>query len=138
MNKEMFRDYIDCFNRDDFPGFSRYYVEDVVLELPQKQLIGPQAIVDFYKIVKARIRETLKINEIVVDAEGLAAEVDTEFYALQDWPEFIVRPVKFERGVPPLVIPPKAIASIMSFVHYKIRAGRFAHIKSARFRTLSA
>ena len=82
MNKQMFRDYIDCFNRDDFAGFSRYYAEDVVLELPKKELHGPQAIVDFYRIVKARIR-------------------------------------------------------IVSFVHYKIRDGRFAHIKSARLRTLS-
>jgi len=127
MNKEQFRDYIDCFNRDDFPGFSRYYVEDVVLELPQKQLVGRQAIVDFYKIVKARIRETLRINEIVVDADGLAAEVDTEFYALEDWPDFIVRPVKKGDSI-----------RIVSFVHYKIRDGRFAYIKSARFRTLSA
>lgn len=126
MNKQMFRDYIDCFNRNDFAGFSRHYVEDVVLELPKMELRGPQAIVDFYRIVKARIRETLQINEIVADDEGLAAEVDTEFYALEDWPEFIVRPVKKGDSI-----------RIVSFVHYKIRDGRFAHIKSARFRTLS-
>ena len=127
MNKQMFRDYIDCFNRDDFAGFSRYYTDDVVLELPQKELRGPQAIVDFYRVVKARIRETLQINEIVADDEGLAAEVDTEFLALEDWPDFIVRPVKKGDSI-----------RIVSFVHYKIRDGRFAHIKSARFRTLSA
>ena len=80
MNKQMFRDYIDCFNRDDFAGFSRRTPDDVVLELPKKELRGPEAIVDFYRVVKARIRELL--NEIVADAEGLAAEVDTEFFAL--------------------------------------------------------
>ena len=127
MNKEMFRDYIDCFNRDDFAGFTRYYTDDVLLELPQKELRGRQAIVDFYRIVKARIRETLRISEIVADEEGLAAEVDTEFLALEDWPDFIVRPVKKGDSI-----------RIVSFVHYKIRDGRFAHIKSARFRTLSA
>lgn len=127
MNKQMFRDYIDCFNRDDFAGFSRYYTDDVLLELPQQALRGPQAIVDFYRIVKARIRETLQINEVVADDEGLAAEVDTEFFALEDWPDFIVRPVKQGDRI-----------RIVSFVHYKIRDGRFAHIKSARFRTLSA
>jgi sulfur carrier protein ThiS len=127
MNKQMFRDYIDCFNRDDFAGFTRYYTDDVLLELPQKELRGRQAIVDFYRIVKARIRETLRISEIVADEEGLAAEVDTEFLALEDWPDFIVRPVKKGDSI-----------RIVSFVHYKIRDGRFAHIKSARFRTLSA
>ena len=127
MNKQMFRDYIDCFNRDDFAGFSRYYTDDVVLELPQKELRGRQAIVDFYRVVKARIRETLQINAIVADEEGLAAEVDTEFLALEDWPDFIVRPVKKGDSI-----------RIVSFVHYEIRDGRFAHIKSARFRTVSA
>jgi hypothetical protein len=127
MDKQMFRDYIACFNRDDFAGFSRYYTDDVLLELPQKELRGPQAIVDFYRVVKARIRETLRINEIVADEAGLAAEVETEFFALEDWPDFIVRPVKKGESI-----------RIVSFVHYKIRDGRFAHIKSARFRTLSA
>ncbi len=127
MNKQMFRDYIDCFNRDDFAGFSHYYTDDVLLELPQKELRGPQAIVDFYRVVKARIRETLRINDVVLDEAGLAAEVDTEFLALEDWPDFIVRPVKKGDTI-----------RIVSFVHYKIRDGRFAHIKSARFRTLRA
>lgn len=125
MNKSQFRDYIDCFNRNDFPGFSRYYTDDVVLELPRKLLRGPQAIVDFYKEVKARIRETLQINQVIADEEGLAAEVATEFYALEDWPEFIVAPIRKGESI-----------HIVSFVHYVIRDGKFAHIKSARLRKL--
>lgn len=125
MNKNQFRDYIDCFNRDDFPGFSRYYTDDVVLELPRKTLHGPQAIVDFYREVKARIRETLQINQVVADEEGLAAEVATEFHALEDWPEFIVGPIRKGESI-----------NIVSFVMYRIRDGKFAHIKSARLRRL--
>jgi SnoaL-like domain len=125
MNKSQFRDYIDCFNRNDFPGFTRYYTEDVVLELPKKTLRGPQAIADFYKVVKARIRETLQINQIIADDEGLAAEVATEFYALEDWPDFIVGPIRKGESI-----------NIVSFVHYVIRDGKFAHIKSARLRRL--
>jgi sulfur carrier protein ThiS len=126
MNKAQFHDYIDCFNRNDFAGFTRYYADDVLLELPKMQLRGPRAIIDFYRVVKARVRETLKINEVVADSEGLAAEVDTEFLALEDWPDFIVGPMK--KG---------DVIRIVSFVHYKIRDGRVAHIKSARFRTLT-
>jgi SnoaL-like domain len=126
MDKQQFANYIDCFNRNDFAGFSRYYADDVVLELPKKELRGRDAIVDFYRVVKARVRETLKINEVIVDAEGLAAEVDTEFFGLEDWPDFIVAPLKKGGSI-----------RLVSFVHYRIRAGKFAHIKSARFRTLS-
>jgi hypothetical protein len=125
MNKNQFRDYIDCFNRDDFAGFSKYYTEDVVLELPRKELRGRQAIVDFYREVKARIRETLQINQVVADEEGLAAEVATEFYALEDWPDFIVGPIRKGESI-----------HIVSFVMYRIRDGKFAHIKSARQRRL--
>jgi hypothetical protein len=126
MNKELFANYIDCFNRNDFAGFSRHYADAVVLELPKKELRGRDAIVDFYRVVKARVRETLQINQVIVDAEGLAAEVDTEFYGLEDWPDFIVAPL--QKG---------GIIRIVSFVHYEIRGGLFTHIKSARFRTLS-
>jgi len=125
MDKNQFRDYIDCFNRNDFAGFSRYYTDDVVLELPRKQLRGRQAIVDFYREVKARVRETLQINQIVADEEGLAAEVATEFHALEDWPDFIVGPMRKGESI-----------NIVSFVMYRIRDGKFAHIRSARARTL--
>ena len=125
MDKGQFRDYIECFNRNDFAGFSRYYTDDVVLELPRKVLRGRQAIVDFYKEVKARIRETLQINQVIADDEGLAAEVATEFYALQDWPDFIVAPIRKGESI-----------HIVSFVHYVIRDGKFAHVKSARLRKL--
>jgi hypothetical protein len=125
MDKRDFRHYIDCFNRNDFDGFSRYYTDDVVLELPSKELRGREAIVEFYRVVKARIRETLQINQVIADSEGLAAEVATEFYALVDWPDFIVGPIKQGEAI-----------RIVSFVHYRIRGGKFAHIKSARFRRL--
>jgi hypothetical protein len=125
MNKNDFRNYIDCFNRDDFPGFSRYYTDDVVLELPRKELRGRQAIVDFYREVKSKIRETLQINQVVADEEGLAAEVATEFHALEDWPDFIVGPIRKGESI-----------HIISLVIYRIRDGKFAQIKSARVKRL--
>ena len=125
MDKSQFQDYIDSFNRDNFEGFSKYYADDVLLELPSKTLRGRQAIVDFYREVKARIRETLEIKQVICDAEGLAAEVATEFYALEDWPDFIAGPLRKGESI-----------RLISFVLYKIRDGRFAHIRSARFRKL--
>ena len=122
MNKQLFADYIDSFNRDDFEGFSKYYAEDVVLELgKRKTLYGRQAIIDFYREVKARIRETLIIRNVVADEEGLAAEVATEFHALEDWPEFIAGPIRKGESI-----------HIVSWVFYKIVNGRFQHIRSTR------
>jgi len=125
MDKSQFHDYIDSFNRNDFEGFSKYYADDVLLELPNKQLHGRQAIVDFYRVVKARVRETLQINQLVCDADGIAAEVATEFHGLEDWPEFIAGPLRKGESI-----------RIISFVMYRMRNGKFAHIRSARFRRL--
>jgi hypothetical protein len=122
MNKQLFADYIGSFNRDDFEGFSKYYAEDVVLELgKRKTLHGRQAIIDFYREVKAKIRETLVIRNVVADEAGLAAEVATEFYALEDWPDFIAGPIRKGESI-----------HIVSWVFYKIVNGRFQHIRSTR------
>jgi len=123
LNKELFADYIASFNRDDFAGFGKYYADDVLFELGRrKQLRGRQAILDFYRDVKSKVRETLEIRDVIADESGLAAEIATEFYGLTDWPEFIAGPLK--RG--------DAI-HIVSFVLYRIRGGKFVHIRSTRF-----
>ncbi|HTC43656.1 MAG TPA: nuclear transport factor 2 family protein [Steroidobacteraceae bacterium] len=122
MNKQLFAEYIASFNRDDFEGFSKYYADDVVLQLgKRKTLYGRQAIVDFYREVKSKIRETLVIRAIVADESGLAAEVATEFHALEDWPDFIAGPIRKGESI-----------HIVSWVFYTIVNGRFQNIRSTR------
>jgi SnoaL-like domain len=125
MNKQLFAEYIASFNRDDFEGFSKHYAEDVELHLgTRKTLHGRQAIVDFYREVKARIRETLVVRTVVADQTGLAAEVATEFYALEDWPDFIAGPIRKGESI-----------NIVSWVFYTIVDGRFQTIRSTRLST---
>ena len=125
MNKQLFGEYIASFNRDDFEGFSKYYADDVVLQLgTRRTLLGRQAIIDFYREVKARIRETLIIRTVVADEAGLAAEVATEFYALEDWPDFIAGPIRKGESI-----------HIVSWVFYTIVNGRFQTIRSTRLST---
>lgn len=122
MTKQDFRDYIAAFNRGDFDGFGRFYADDVVLRLGRKkELHGRDAILDFYRGVLELCEETLTIRDIIADEEGLAAELDTEFKAKVDAPDFIAGPLRKGESI-----------FITSFVHYKIRDGRFARIQSAR------
>jgi hypothetical protein len=119
----MFTDYIASFNRDDFEGFGKYYAEDVLFELGRKKVLrGRQAILDFYREVKSKVRETLEIRTVVCDEEGLAAEIATEFHGLVDWPDFIAGPLKRGESI-----------HIQSFILYRIRDGKFVHIRSTRF-----
>jgi SnoaL-like domain len=128
MNKQLFGEYIASFNRDDFEGFSKYYADDVVLQLgTRKTLRGRQAIIDFYREVKVRIRESLEIRTVIADDEGLAAEVATEFHALEDWPDFIAGPIRKGESI-----------HIVSWIFYSIVNGRFQSIRSARVSTGTA
>lgn len=125
MNQADFRTYIDCFNRNDFEGFSRFYHQDVVLELGTKACLqGRQSIIDFYRQVNARVRETLVIDNLIIDELGVAAELDTHFLALADWPDFIAGPLHQGDSL-----------RIVSLVHYRLEQGLFRHIKSARYKT---
>ena len=126
MDANDYKDYIDCFNRNDFDGFAKRYADDVVFELgDRKRIVGRDAIVAFYRDVKAKVRETLEVLSVTAQGDTLAAHVRTEFYGLVDWPDFIAgRLMKDERIV------------IESLAYYYLKDDKFVRILGARFRTL--
>lgn len=113
--------YLDAFNRKDFEGFGRYYADRVRLDVGRFVLVGRQAILDFYREVARTCDERLTLRRIVMDADGAAIELDTEFKALADHPDFVVGPL----------VPGRSIF-ITSFIFYTIRDGRFTDIKARR------
>ena len=113
----------NAFNSDDLAAFANTYTiaaENSTRTTSQIDSIR-QAIIDFYREVKSKIRETLVINNVVADEAGLAAEVATEFYALEDWPDFIAGPIRKGESI-----------HIVSWIFYKIVNGRFQNIRSTR------
>ena len=128
MNAADYADYIDCFNRNDFDGFGKYYCDDVVFVLgDKKRIVGREAILDFYRDVKSKIRETLNILSVVAGPDAMAVHVATEFYALVDWPDFIAGPIMKGEAL-----------NIESLGYYYLRDGKFARILGARLKTLPA
>lgn len=126
MTEERFATYIDAFNRDDYSSFGDYYAEDVVLVIAGKtELRGRQAIFDFYKKVKAQTRRTIQINKVITAPNHLAAELQSEFLALEDLPNFSAGAMKKGGRI-----------FINTFVFYNLRDGKFARIRSAEFRKI--
>ena len=123
MTKEDFiRDYIGGFNEKDFDRFTAFYAEDVKLSLSGKRnLNSRQEIIDFYQDVATKCDERLHVIRLVLDDEGLAVEIDTEFKALKDVPDFIAGPL----------VPGQSIF-IKSVIFYTIENGRFTHILARR------
>ncbi|MEP7313736.1 MAG: nuclear transport factor 2 family protein [Pseudomonadota bacterium] len=120
-----FRDYIAAFNRSDFAGFSRYYADDVEFEGRGRHFHSRDEVLAFYREVKSRMRETITVLDVIVGDNELAAEIKTELFAFRDWPELVTGAIK--KGETILT---------QNFVWYEIRAGKFAHIRSARYRRL--
>jgi SnoaL-like domain len=126
MSRERFQAYIDAFNRSDYSHFGDYYAEDVVLVIAGKrELRGRQAIFDFYKVVKAQTTRTIQVNRYIGTANRIATELQSEFLALEDVPDFSAGPMKKGGRI-----------FINTFVIYDLVDGKFARIRSAEFRKI--
>ncbi len=95
MNKQEFTEYTRAFSNCDYDAYSRFYADDVVLELGSVgEIKGRQGIVDFYKAMNRTVRETLTIHQVIADEDGLAADLSMEFRAIEDAPDFVVGAMK--------------------------------------------
>jgi len=123
MSRERFMAYIDAFNRND-PVYADYYAKDVVLVIAgNTELRGPQAIKDFYRGVKTQTTRTIQVNRFVSTPERIAVELQSEFLALEDAPDFTAGPMKKGDRI-----------FINTFALYELRDGLFSRIRSAVFR----
>lgn len=119
-----FAAYIDAFNRDDYAAFGDCYTDDVVLVVAGvRELRGRQAIFDFYREVKAKTRRTITIVQAFCDGGGLAAELRSEFLALEDVPDFPTGPLWAGDRM-----------RINTFALYDLRGGCYSRIRSATFK----
>ena len=119
-----FAAYMDAFNQDDYAAFGDHYTDDVRLVIAgDRALSGRQAIFDFYKTVKSQTRRTIQINRLVTTPGLFAAELQSEFLALVDLPDFVAGPMKKGGRI-----------FINTFVIYELKGGRFWRIRSAEYR----
>lgn len=121
---EEFAAYMNAFNQDDYAAFGDHYTEDVKLVIAgDRALNGRQAIFDFYKTVKSQTRRTIQINRLVTTPGLFAAELQSEFLALTDLPDFVAGPMKQGGRI-----------FINTFVIYELKGGKFWRIRSAEYR----
>lgn len=116
--------YIDAFNRSDYDTLTGYYSDDVRLVIGNgTELVGKQAIVDFYRVVKSQTRRTIRILQCLPGDGVIAAEFESEFLAVEDAPDFTSGPMaKGDR------------LYINTFAFYDVEDGLFTRIRAAPFR----
>ncbi len=121
VQRQAFNAYTSAFSSADLGTASRYYTEDVVCELGSLTLNGRDAIVNFYKDMFQKVRESLQLHRLVADENGLCADITSTFTAVEDASDFA--PMPLQKGQV-LVVP--------VFVLYTLREGRICRIQVAR------
>lgn len=117
-----FRAYSAAFSHGDFERFPRFYTEDVCLELPSVPPIhGRQGIIDFYRPMFERVRETVTVNSISATDERIELDAVSRFTALRDAPDFVVGPLQQGESF-----------EVRVLVSYQLRDGLISHIRVRR------
>jgi hypothetical protein len=124
--RQAFFEYTRAFSNAEFDKFSQYYTDDVRCELGSMVLEGRDGIVNFYRGMFQKVRENLTLHNLVADDNGLAADVTTQFTAIEDAPDFVVGALKKGEYIRGRV-----------FVYYTLRNGKIAHIRVARVGQMS-
>jgi len=121
--EERFAGYIDTFNDRNYEKLVAFYSPDIrLMNGTGRELVGRDAIVDFYKKVNSVASRKIAICSCVSDGETLAAELKSTFTAVADAPDFPSGPMaKGDR------------LYINSFVFYEIAAGVYVKIRAAIF-----
>jgi hypothetical protein len=90
-----FRAYIAAFNARDYVRLVDFYDPEVQLIIGNGTVMrGRQAIVDFYTGVNDATTRQIEILQAWVDGNVLAAEIQSEFLALRDAPDFASGPMR--------------------------------------------
>lgn len=119
-----FHAYLQAFNAGDWDALRGFYAPEVRLVIGNgTELTGREAILDFYGKVKQQTRRTIEIVQCFADGKTLAAEIESEFLAIEDAPDFAVRPMA--RG---------DRYYLNSFVFYDFEGDHYTRIRAATFR----
>jgi hypothetical protein len=102
--------------------YSSFYTDDVKLTLPSvPPMNGKKVIVDFYTKMFRTVREDLVVNQIVYDDNAIVGDFVSVFTAVEDAPDFVVKPLKKGESV-----------RVPVFVYYTLKGGLISEIRVAR------
>lgn len=121
-----FETYLAAFNAADFDAFGAFYSSDVEFVGRAAELRGREAVLSFYRQVRARLDERIELLSFVGSPELCAAEIVTNLMPLEDWPDF-----------PTGALVQGELRQSVNFVFYNLRGSRFTRIRSAGFRRLT-
>lgn len=119
-----FARYIAAFNAGDFETACSFYADDIRLTIGNGRVLrGREEIVRFYTGVRQVTRRTITVLDCFANETLLAAELESEFLAVTDVPDFTSGPMRQGDRM-----------YINSFAFYDLAQGCFSRIRATVFR----
>lgn len=123
MNRFNYDDYLDLFNSgDDSALCNTFFTEDAVMQTADRYINGRTALLAFLHNAHDGVREILHPQVVVQDKNHLLAELNIEFMATADRPDFVFQPMQTGESI-----------TVKFFVVYTLRDDRICYLKTARW-----
>jgi hypothetical protein len=118
-----FAEYAAAFNSgNDDAVCQRYFTEDFTMQTADRLITSRAGMREFFRLVHDGVREILRPQVLLQDGNNILAEIDIDFHALQDRPNYPIQPLK--KG---------DLVTVKFFCVYTLRNGQIAALKTARW-----
>ncbi len=116
-----FADYMTAFNRYDDAALIRdFWTEDCVMQSGPRIYGGHKGMLEFLAWAHDGILETMRPQTIVEEGDRIFVEIDMDFTATRDRPDFLFAPLKTGETV-----------TVKFFAHYRTRDGKVSRLQTA-------
>ena len=116
-----YAEYIKAFNSgDDAALVKRFFTEDVIFQMGNRVIRGADELLTFLNQAHDGIREIIRAQVVLRDEDHIFAEIDMDFHATRDKPEFGFGSLK--QG---------EFTTVKFLVVYYLRDGKVAQLKAA-------
>ena len=122
IDRERMEAYYTAFNRGDHTALAAFYTEDLVFEYQDIKLSSRDAVISYFVELQKGFKETIRPVNIVIDGDKVAVEVDDDFVAKVDLPDFLGQSLKAGDSFK---------AKFSGF--YDIRGDRICHMRLYQF-----
>ena len=118
-----YQKYVALFNSgDDRELCDTYFTEDAVMQTANRYIKGKGALLEFLQDAHDGVREILHPQVVLQDNHHILAELNIEFVADRDKPDFIFQPLQAGETV-----------MVKFFVVYILRDNKVCYLKTARW-----
>ena len=94
MDKERMKMYYETYNRSIDEAILTFYTDDAVFEYQDLTLTGKEALLNHFVGFQQAIKETMTPQNILIDGDRVAVEVDSRMEVKIDLPDFLGTPRK--------------------------------------------